>query len=130
MKDITILFGAGAEGKGQLGFPSGAEFKRDIILGENVSRFFNSFITNTDYRMNNRKLLSIGSTSVLYQTIAETSKKAVSPNMYRSEYSKEIALHYYDYKQGQHHGNPKDLYEAFKRLYQEEYYFAPALGII
>ena len=45
MKKIAFIFGAGCEGNGQIGLPSGVEFQRTTILAKNavsLARFFNN----------------------------------------------------------------------------------------
>lgn len=51
MRKITILFGAGAEGKGQFGLPSGKDFKRDVILAKDVELFANLFCKTQNRRL-------------------------------------------------------------------------------
>lgn len=74
MAKVTILFGAGAEGKGQFNLPSGNRFKRDIVLAENVASLANAFLRNAQSNivMRNGTTISHSSSSILYQTIVET----------------------------------------------------------
>ena len=70
---ITILFGAGAEGKGQFGLPSGNQFKRDLIMGEGTKEFANQFLqeASSGITIGDGKIITANTTSVLYQTLIE-----------------------------------------------------------
>lgn len=70
-KTVTFLFGAGAEK--DLGLPSGSDFKKDIVLGENaetIYRYVNEDSENT-YKIKDGFLLSWNSYHTLYQTLSE-----------------------------------------------------------
>lgn len=49
MSKICFLFGAGAEGKGQYGLPSGASFNRDLLVSEKGNGFFRA-LNNADFK--------------------------------------------------------------------------------
>ena len=70
-KKIAFLFGAGCEGKGQLDIPSGADFKKDIVLSENVEKTFDAINFTDTYKIKNGCLLSWNSYKTLYETIKE-----------------------------------------------------------
>lgn len=67
MRKITILFGAGAEGKGQFGLPSGKDFKRDVILAKDVELFANLFLQNakSKIKLNKGTIISAQSSSII-----------------------------------------------------------------
>ena len=78
MNTITLIFGAGAEGYGQLGLPSGASFIRDIVCANNVDIFANHILkinndhnktTRATFTLNKGTILHQSKSSVLYQTI-------------------------------------------------------------
>lgn len=70
---ITILFGAGAEGKGQFNLPSGNHFKRDLIMGKGTKAFADQFLKDakSGIKLDERKIIDGRSFSILYQTIVE-----------------------------------------------------------
>ena len=136
----TFLFGAGAEGDGQLNMPSGAAFKRDIILVENVSDFANSFLGNEKdiskekkYVLDNRKLLSSNSTSILYQTLKENENCEDIINLLFPENklidgnkdSREKIEKYLKYKNDELKPNEierKSISDDFRKVYYERFY--------
>lgn len=67
---ISFLCGAGCEGAGQLGLPSGEDFKKDIVLAKDTSEFFNK-LNISDRKFENRAIIDARCTSILYQTVVE-----------------------------------------------------------
>lgn len=67
---ISFLCGAGCEGAGQLGLPSGEAFKKDIVLAKDTSEFFNK-LNISDRKFENRAIIDARCTSILYQTVVE-----------------------------------------------------------
>ena len=127
MTKITILFGAGAEGKGQFGLPSGEGFKRDIILAENVETFANRFLKNADSGINLSKgtIISHNSSSILYQTIMEAQDQ--DPNILKTLFPKtkdqKTAKQYLQYKKTKHR-KKVDINRKFTLLYKKNFYDA------
>lgn len=126
MAKITILFGAGAEGKGQFGLPSGNGFKRDIVLANNVASFANLFLKNaaSGITVNNGTTISHSSSSILYQTIVETKK--IDPDamstLFPDTCDREKAERYIQYKQRNEARSGEEqirneFYSLYKRFY-------------
>lgn len=67
---ISFLCGAGCEGTGQLGLPSGEDFKKDIVLAKDTSEFFNK-LNISDRKFESRAIIDARCTSILYQTVVE-----------------------------------------------------------
>lgn len=77
---ITFLFGAGAEGLGQIGMPFGNEFKKDIILADNVASFANA--------VNKSALLPISEIGEKYVVDPVRDLIPVCPNCHAAIHSK------------------------------------------
>lgn len=101
---ITVLFGAGAEGKGQFDLPSGASFKRDVILAKNAESFGNLFLKSSNYnlKLTGGTIIAHNATSVLYQTIVEnnSSDYKILEKLFPDENDRCIAQKYIEYKRG------------------------------
>lgn len=121
---ITFLFGAGAEGKGQFEMPSGADFKKDLIVPKGVKSFSEAVLSKTDYRINDQTLLSWNSTSVLYQAIIESdsNEEDVINNLFKNEKDKRIAREYLLYKKSSLSDSKNDPARDFLELYKSKFY--------
>lgn len=124
----TFLFGAGAEGKGQLGLSSGAEFKKKIIRAQDVKEFAEHF--NNGINLRNQRLLTANSTNVLYQTIMEMSD--IEPDG-KDEVFKKLCLNkeqiktinkYIAYKNTslKKKGTYSKIIQKFKKIYKNNIY--------
>lgn len=125
MRKITILFGAGAEGKGQFGLPSGKDFKRDVILAKDVELFANLFLQNakSKIKLNKGTIISAQSSSILYQTILEG--KNIETNLkelFPDQNDRDIAVRYLEYKKN--NTSDKNISQEFKKLYHDNFYDA------
>lgn len=104
MAKITVLFGAGAEGKGQFDLPTGASFKRDVILAKNAESFGNLFLKSSNYnlKLTGGTIIAHNATSVLYQTIVENNSSdcKILEKLFPDENDRCIAQKYIEYKRG------------------------------
>ena len=55
-KKVLFLFGAGCEGKGQFGLPSGAEFAKGTILAKGAKELYDKINKSGVYQMDNNKV--------------------------------------------------------------------------
>lgn len=127
MAKIAILFGAGAEGRGQLGLPLGEGFKRDVILAKNVASFANHFLQKAESKIDlqNGIIISHNSSSILYQTIVETQEhnaealEILFPNIG----DREVVNQYLQYKRDRSR-TEEGISKKFTKLYKEKFYDA------
>ena len=70
-KSIAFLLGAGCEGFGQLGLPSGKTFKRDTIIANRVADLIYSINEKKNPVIKNGTFLSYNSHGILAQTAIE-----------------------------------------------------------
>ncbi len=126
---ITFLFGAGAEGAGQIGMPFGNEFKKDMILAKNVASFIKSINNSTKPILPIREGTNIAynSSGILYQTLAEMKEydSSCMDKLFSKESDRQTAKEYLEYKQGE--SNPDNdtkqrIIESFSKLYRENFY--------
>ena len=73
-KKICFLFGAGCEGNGQIGLPSGANFKKDIVLSKEMNSLYKK-INNSNVKMQNSAIIDARCQNILYQTYKEHKDK-------------------------------------------------------
>lgn len=125
---ITFLFGAGAEGAGQIGMPFGNEFKKDMILAENVASFIKSINNSTKPILTIREGTNIAhnSSGILYQTLVEmqeTDPYALD-KLFDNDADKNTARDYLDYKLGSRKFEDvtkSKLKDDFRKLYKNFY---------
>lgn len=125
---ITFLFGAGAEGTGQIGMPFGNEFKKDMILAKNVASFIKSINNSTKPILTIREGTNIAynSSGILYQTLAEmqeTDPYALD-KLFDNDADKNTAKDYLDYKLGSRKFEDvtkSKLQDDFAKLYSDFY---------
>ena len=130
--EITILFGAGAEGLGQFGLPSGNKFKKDIILAKGVAKFAELFLKDSKLNIiiKERTIIAHNSSSVLYQTIAENKEHNpnISDELFPPEkdenHSKESEFvdTYLDYKKNPANYKGQNIGDKFMKIYKEKIY--------
>lgn len=120
-KKITFLIGAGAE-KEIYNMPTGDEFKRDIINCTNVKEIFKKINKNkeiNEYNIDNRKIVSYNSCSVLYQTLVE------SDSFFEKYRDNEVIQAYLNLKKDANSENSekrKEINENFMDKYRNEFY--------
>ena len=115
---ITFLFGAGCEGKGQYGLPSGCEFKRETILASNVKTLFSNLNSSEKgISIENGTIIKHNSTSILYQTLSECKEKF--------EFSDEERCVVDSYLEKKHSGDSSDesVSKKFLDLYRKSFYY-------
>ena len=134
----TFLFGAGAEGGGQLGMPTGEQFKFDILRAKDVNKFAMSFIGSEKYNFDNQMMFSCNNTSVLYQTIREMEetikiednneeigRKQILEELFDKK-DIEAVNDYLDYKHGMYDkcdGEERiNIANKFRNIYYESFY--------
>ena len=101
MSKISFLFGAGAEGKGQYGLPSGASFNRDLLVSENGSDFFRALNkAEADFSkfVNIKKSKNIYYNS--YSSLYYLYKQSEEFRKFLSDDEKSICNDYLEYKEG------------------------------
>lgn len=140
-KKYTFLFGAGAEGKGQLGICSGNEYKEQMIQCDKIKEFITIFDKELGSKIRNDMLVTWNSSGILYQTIKENFKidgiKLEEQN--RDELKKiikdklkvqeddlvNIILNYLSYKELNNSYEPNNktyVINKFQKLYREHIY--------
>ena len=126
---ITFLFGAGAEGKGQINMPFGNEFKKDIIVAENVVPFMNEINKGASLVLPIKAgtNLAHSSSGVLYQTIVErqADDSTCIDKLFTKESDKQIVRAYLDYKAGRNvvdNDSKGRLSNNFAALYRDNFY--------
>ena len=115
---ITFIFGAGCEGKGQYGLPSGCEFKRETILASNVKTLFSNLnSSDKGISIENGTIIKHNSTSILYQTLSECKEKF--------EFSDEERRIVDSYLEKKHSGDSSDesVSKKFLDLYRKSFYY-------
>lgn len=115
-KKICFLFGAGCEGNGQIGLPSGANFKKDIVLSKEMNSLYNK-INNPNVKMQNSAIIDARCQNILYQTYKEHKEKL----SVFSESNKKIIEDYIKYREGKFESeDPKreEIKRKFKELYK------------
>lgn len=126
MSKITILFGAGAEGKGQFGLPSGEGFKRDVILANNVASFANLFLRKSELgiKLRNGTIISAKSSSILYQTIVESQEidADILAILFPDQEDRKNAELYLKYKEGKATDEDEIISRKFTELYKKNFY--------
>ncbi len=115
-KKVVFLFGAGCEGKGQLGFPSGSEFKREIICADGVSKLFKMINPYSSYVINEGKFLHHNASNVLYQTLKECDDDC----KLRLLLGEEIINQYLNYKDGNQEND--GISNRFAEIYRKQIY--------
>ena len=127
----TFLFGAGAEGEGQIGMPSGSNFKKDVILAKGVVDFADIFLGKTGKKLKEGMLLTANSTGTLYQTVKELTrdKKAEERQKEIKRLFKEdveecttTVLDYLGKKEGETDDVGDDSYDRFRKVYKAHFY--------
>lgn len=112
---IAFLCGAGCEGFGQMGLPSGSSFKKDIVLSNDARFFFDKLNSNKDFSMKNGAIIDARCSSILYQTFKENSEllgKMENKNQ-------EIIKAYNSYRnESSRHPDNKNIVSDFKNLYK------------
>lgn len=101
MSKISFLFGAGAEGKGQYGLPSGASFNRDLLVSENGSDFFRALNkAEADFSkfVNIKKSKNIYYNN--YSSLYYLYKQSEEFRKFLSDDEKSICNDYLEYKEG------------------------------
>ena len=68
---VTFLIGAGCEGKDQFEFPSGVDFRKQILAADGVKEFAGHFNKRDAFIFPSGKIIKSNSTNILYQTIVE-----------------------------------------------------------
>lgn len=125
MAKITILFGAGAEGKGQLGLPLGGEFKRDVIMAKNVAKFANHFLRNAESKiaLKDGTIISHNSSSILYQTIVESQEYYTNTLdiLFPNVNDRNIARQYLQHKRSKDSAE-ENISKHFTELYRNNFY--------
>lgn len=134
-KKVVFLFGAGAEGKGQYGMPSGTTFKREVICAkQKIKEFVKSFNMSSDNdgvevidKINDGSLLSSRKYTSLSQTIRENIGKESDFDM--NDFPKDLVesnkkaikviINYLNYK-ADDKGKNKKYRNAFYEVYKEE----------
>ena len=133
---ITFLFGAGAEGKGQIDMPFGNEFKKDIVIADNVVPFMNGINKSASHILPIKAgtNLAHNSSGVLYQTIVE--RQADDTNcidkLFSEESEKQTVRAYLDYKAGISifdKDTKSDLSNDFAALYKNNFYECIKKGV-
>lgn len=128
MSKITILFGAGAEGKGQFNLPSGEGFKRDVVLANNVASFANLFLQKAEsgITLSNGTIISHNSSSILYQTIVERQEidADILEILFPNQDDRDIAKSYLRNKQDKNADASETINRAFAGLYKNNFYDA------
>ncbi len=117
---ITFIFGAGAEGK-DYGLSCGNEFKKNILLCENVLQIY-KLINNEDrlIPLKNGLLIRHNSSSTLYQTLKENESTFTDKF---SGKTKRIINNYFNYKIGKCNKEEKKIYpKEFHNLFKTEIY--------
>lgn len=130
MKKIGFLFGAGAEGKGQIGLPSGNDFKRDIILAKDVARYANDILaySKSGIMLNSGTTLTYNSSSVLYQTMVERAEcdESAMRTLFPENESYDSAIRYWSYKKKEieliNNSKNEKIPQEFKKLYGEKFF--------
>lgn len=115
-KKICFLFGAGCEGNGQIGLPSGANFKKDIVLSKEMNSLYKK-INNSNVKMQNSAIIDARCQNILYQTYKEHKDKL----SVFSEGNKKIIEDYIKYREGKiETEDPKreEVKRKFKELYK------------
>lgn len=121
-KSVAFLLGAGCEGNGQLGLPSGSNFKRDTIVANDVSNLIyciNSEPKDTP-KIKNGTIIHHNNYSILYQTIVEYGLKGF--NFSQNEI--EVVNNYLDRDNKKNEDCKQQIIAKFKKLYQEKFYKA------
>ena len=117
---ISFLCGAGCEGAGQLGLPSGEAFKKDIVLAKDTSEFFNK-LNISDRKFENRAIIDARCTSILYQTVVEH-KEIVSEFSDENRKTVEDYISYREktgaFSKETDEKLKEDVKEKFKQLYK------------
>lgn len=118
---ITILFGAGAEGKGQFGLPSGNQFKRDLIMGEGTKKFANQFLqeASSGITLGDGKIITANTTSVLYQTLIENEDALIE---LFPEDADRVKAEKYVRKETFPKDERETIIKEFSDLYKEKFY--------
>ncbi|MBR5178062.1 MAG: hypothetical protein IKW90_04615 [Lachnospiraceae bacterium] len=131
---IAFLLGAGCEGSGQLGMPSGNDFKRDTILAQDVRKLVDRINIKSkaeQYDISDGTFLSPNGTSVLYQTIKEA--KTIE-DFGLSQNDIKIVNKYIKYKEdrdfvkGLSKNDKNKIRDEFRKLYRNELYEAIVNG--
>lgn len=115
-KKVLFLFGAGCEGKGQFGLPSGAEFAKGTILAKGAKELYDKINKSGVYQMDNNKFIHHSASSILYQTIIENDKDGKLKDVL----GRELIEQYLNYKKR----NIVDstISNKFKELYKTKIY--------
>ena len=122
-KQITFLLGAGCEGRGQLGLPSGNSFKRDTIVAKDVTELIYAINKKNVPEIKNGTIIAHNSSSVLYQTICEYGmNRFVFSDADKHTIESYINL---DDENNNFDKNEKDVIrKAFSKIYREQFYDA------
>lgn len=118
---IGLLLGAGCEGKGQLGLPSGVLFKRDTIVADKVADLVYGVNRKEHPAITNGTIIAHNSYSILYQTLLEYTGKKFS----FSQEEKEIVDRYISLSNGNisvSEQEKTDIRNAFAILYKIRFY--------
>lgn len=117
-KSVAFLCGAGCEGKNQLDFPSGANFKKDIVLAKNIKTLYEKINSSGKFHENfsNGAIIDARCSTILYQTFVE--HVDLLNNL--SNEVKKIIDNYISYRKGniKNDSEKKEIQSKFKELYK------------
>jgi len=117
-KSVAFLCGAGCEGKNQLDFPSGANFKKDIVLAKNIKTLYEKINSSGKFHENfsNGAIIDARCSTILYQTFVE--HVDLLNNL--SNEVKKIIENYISYRKGnkENDSEKKEIQSKFKELYK------------
>jgi len=128
---FVFMFGAGAEGQGQIGLPSGVDFKKTLTIAKDASVVGNKLLNSI--KLSNSSSLAKNKSSILYQTIMDNkmveycekdevfkatdvlSELIVDPNDIIT------VLDYCNIKRKQN-GDKNKVWRKFQKIYNEKFY--------
>lgn len=119
-KKITFLIGAGAESSDNYNLPTGAEFKKQIIMSKNVNTIFKAINKNEKIKLNNEILIKYNSTSTLYQTLVE--HRNSNENVENLINKNSCIREYLNYKKGSKSNEETIVSQKFHEFFREEIY--------
>lgn len=114
-KKVVFLFGAGCEGKGQLGLPSGLDFAKGTLLANGAKELYEKLNGMNEYVMHNDKLIHHNASGILYQTLVEND----SDGRLKKVLGECIINEYLEYKNGK---KDKDVSKKFTKIFKEKIY--------
>lgn len=116
-RKIAFLCGAGCESSSQLGLPSGARFKEDVLRSTNIKSLYDKINGVSEYTtISNGAIIDARSSNVLYQTFIEHGNllNQLSPK------SKECIKKYISYRKNEikNENEKSETIKNFKELYK------------